>query len=122
MRRDAVDFSAVSPEHADIDRRLANWARWSNNRGGGTASPMFRLYRSTEQWAQETTGSPIDAIDAQKVQKAVSQLPTKHRLALSWCYIRKNNPRKAAESLGESLEGLMLLVANSRQMLINRRV
>lgn len=118
--RMTVDFALVAPEHIAIDARLANWARWSNNRGGGSASPMSRLYRSTEQWAHESTASPIDAIDAQRVQKAVGQLPTKHRLALSWAYIKRNHPRKAAISLGETLEGLALLVVNARTMLINR--
>lgn len=118
----AVDFAYVATEHASIDARLANWARWSSNRGGNSASPMFRLYRSTEQWgAAETAASPIDAIDAQRVQKAVGQLPTKHRLAISWAYIKRNNPRKAAISLGETLEGLATLIRNARQMLVNRR-
>ena len=83
---------------------------------------MFRLYRSPEVWGNETTASPVDGIDAQKIQKGISQLPTKHRLALAWCYIRKNHPAKAAASLGESLQGLRDLIAAARQMLINRRV
>lgn len=116
-----VDFSAVSPEHVEIDARLANWARWSNNRGSASASPMFRLYRSTEQWAQESCASPIDAIDAQRVQKAVGQLPPRSRLAISWAYIKRNHPRKAATGLGETLEGLARLVVNARQLLIDRR-
>ena len=115
-----VDFSAVAPEHEAIDARLANWARWCHNRTGGTTSPTFRLYRSTEVHRQQTGGAnPVDAIDAQKVQKAVAQLPTKHRLALSWSYIKRNNPRRAAADLGQSLQGLADLVRDGRQMLIN---
>lgn len=121
MARSHVDFSAVEPKHRAIDARLVNWARWSVNRGGGDVSPMFRLYRSPEHWS-EAVGKPlpIDPYDAQKVQKAVSALPTPHRLALSWCYIRRTNPRRAAQTLGESLEGLAHLIRDGRQMLINR--
>jgi len=122
LMKTAVDFNEVSETQKPIDARLVNWARWSHNHARGSASPMFRLYRSPEVWGNETTASPVDGIDAQKIQKGISQLPTKHRLALAWCYIRKNHPAKAAASLGESLQGLRDLIAAARQMLINRRV
>jgi DNA-directed RNA polymerase specialized sigma24 family protein len=116
-----VDFSAVEEKHDKIDARLQNWARWANNRTGNGTSPMFRLYRSTEVHAgHESTAPAVDALDAQTVQKAVSQLPTKHRLALSWAYITRTNPRKAAQGLGLSLSGLAEIVRDSRQMLCNR--
>lgn len=121
MKRDAVDFTAVPTHQREIDARLANWARWSSNRGGNSASPMFRLYRASEQWGHEATATVVDGLDAQKIQKAVGQLPTPHRLALSWCYIKRNNPRKAAASLGETMDGLARLIGDARQMLINRR-
>lgn len=118
-----VDFSYVAPEHYAIDGRLVNWARWCHNRTGGTVSPTFRLYRSTEVHREETGGaSPINAIDAQAVQKAITQLPTKHRLALSWAYIKRNNPQRAANDLGQTLQGLADLVRDARQMLCNRGV
>lgn len=115
-----VDFSAVLPQHEAIDARLTNWARWCHNRTGGTVSPTFRLYRSTEVHRQETGGSQIDAMDAQAVQKAVTQLPAKHRLALSWCYIKRSNPQRAANDLGQTLQGLADLIRDGRQMLCNR--
>jgi hypothetical protein len=117
----AVDFAHVSQNHQAIDARLANWARWSSNRSGGSASPMFRLYRSAEVWGNESASAPVDGIDAQRIQKAVGYLPTPHRRALSWCYIKRNNPRKAAASLGETMEGLARLIEDARQMLIDRR-
>ena len=122
MIREYVDFHLVSSGHEEIHARLQNWARWQHNRAGGTVTPMFRMYRSTDVH-QETPGSdPVDAMDAQRVQKGVTMLPGKHRLAVSWNYVKRNNPRKAAQSVGESLEGLALLVRQARTMLINRRV
>ena len=122
--RPAVDFSAVEPHQAAIDARLHNWARWSAGRGGsGECSPMFRLYRSSEARRQDEDDRPppIDPLDAARVQAAVAALPTPHRLALSWCYIHRTNARKAAQLLGESLDGLARLIRDARQMLINRR-
>ena len=120
--RPHVDFSAVEPHQIAVHDRLENWARWSKGRSAGIAcSPMFRLYRSTEGHAEDTPRA-IDSLDAQRVQKGVSALPAPHRIAVSWCYINRSNPRKAAEHLGRSMEGLAQLIADGRQMLINRKV
>lgn len=118
-----VDFGHVPVHQAAIDARLINWARWSYNRSeSGGVSPMFRMHRSTDANQQYglLCANPIDHIDAQAVQKAVSLLPAPHRMALSWCYIKRNNPRKAAQLLGHSLAGLARLIVDGRQMLINR--
>lgn len=119
-----VDFGYVEPKHAACDAWLVNWARWSMNRSGSGASPMFRMYRSTD--ANQAYGlvasTPIDALKAADAQKAVAALPIMNRQAISWHYIKKNNPRKAAVTLGCTLDGLALLVRNGRQMLINRGV
>lgn len=121
--RQFVDFNYVEPAHLEIDAWLVNWARWSMNRGSSGASPMFRQYRSTD--ANQVHGSvaadAVDVIAAQAAQKAVSHLPSRNRIAISWCYIKRNNPREAAHSLGESLQGLALLIRNGRQMLVNRK-
>jgi DNA-directed RNA polymerase specialized sigma24 family protein len=126
MKRDEmsfVDFGYVPPHQESIDLRLINWARWSFNRSeGGVTSPMFRMYRSTDANQQygKASAQPVDHIDAQRVQKAVSHLPAPHRQALSWCYIKRSNPRKAAQMLGHSMEGLLRLIVDGRQMLVNR--
>ena len=85
---------------------------------------MFRQYRSTDanQVYGALASTAIDIIAAQAAQKAVTHLPQRNRLAISWCYIKRNSPRAAAQSLGESIEGLALLIRNGRQMLVNRRV
>jgi hypothetical protein len=116
-----IDFHAVEPKHADVHVRLENWARWSRGRGsGGNSSPMFRLYRPPQHWRNtaESVGH-VNALDAAEIQKAMPALPMKHRLALAWCYIVRNNPAKAAAQMGESLPGLALLIRDGRQMLIN---
>lgn len=124
--REYVDFCFVEPKHADIDARLANWARWAYNRGGSNVSPMFVLYRSTD--ANQAHGIaaespvPVDAIDAKRIQKGVSALPEPHRLAVSWSYIKRNNPCGMARQLGYSLAGLARLVRDARQLLVNRDV
>jgi DNA-directed RNA polymerase specialized sigma24 family protein len=122
MRTRAVDFAHVEPAHEAIDARLHNWARWANGRSGPRCSPMFRLYRSSEARTIDATpgAAPVDTLDAQRIQKAVTHLPGRHRLALSWCYITRTSARKAAQTVGESLEGLAQLIRDARQMLINR--
>ena len=83
---------------------------------------MFALYRSADPLRQyaANTSEAVDRIDAQRIQKAVTGLPGPHRLAISWYYIKRNNPKKAAQLVGHSIEGLARLVVDGRQMLMNR--
>lgn len=119
--RPYVDFSYVPEHQAAIHERLVNWARWFADRGSRFQSPMFRMHRSTEIWRDEREiGQAVDGADATKLQVAVVALPTPHRLAVSWAYIKRDNPRKAAQQMGLSLEGLALMVKDARTMLINR--
>lgn len=115
-----IDFNAVSREHEKINARLHNWARWAVGKGGVTVHPMFRHYRP-DNYERELS-EPIDALDAQAVQKGVSLLPTNHALAISWCYITPGTPGRMARKLGQSLQGLYVLIVDGRQMLVNRRV
>lgn len=119
--RASVDFHAVPQAQVAIHERLENWARWCHNSGGRAVQPMFRLYRSSEQW-QAPEVRVVDSLDAQRVQKGVSSLPECHRKAVAWCYVQRTNPRRAAVSLAVTMEGLALLVKDGRTMLINRRV
>jgi hypothetical protein len=124
MRRDAIDFHAVEEKHGLIHSRLENWARWCNGVGHAAASPMFRLYRSSDARNADRIafgGAPVDKMDAAKIAKAVTALPEQHRAAINWSYVKPVNPRRAASSIGTSIEGLHNLVRNGRQMLINRR-
>ena len=65
---------------------------------------------------------PLDPLDAQDIEKAVSALPDAQRFAVRWCYVYSGQPRKAAQQVGETLEGLYLLIVGGRNMLINRRI
>jgi hypothetical protein len=125
--RQFVDFNHVPPHQAEIDARLVNWARWSMSRHDRGAlpktSPGFQLYRSTGLWDGRTAiPDAVDGIDAQRLQKGVSALPGPHRLAISWCYIKRSNPRRAASDLGQTMDGLRRLILDGRTMLINRQV
>ena len=122
MKRDAfTDFHLVEPGHIAIHERLINWSRWCRPRHSGQVQPMFRLYRSDEHWEGHNPTAPIDTLDAARMQKGVSKLPDKQRSALNWHYVTPSNPRRAAQGLGVSMEGLALLVRSGRVMLINRR-
>lgn len=125
-REPSVDFFLVDPKHIAIHERLVNWSRWSWSGGGGTsASPMFRLYRAPDQEDRDDltrTSWPIDSLDAAKLQKGVCALPIPQRHAVNWHYVRPSNPRREAQRLAVTMEGLALLVRSARVMLINRQV
>jgi hypothetical protein len=120
--RPSVDFHLVHPKHAAIHTRLENWARWCRGSGGSSASPMFRLYRSGEQWGNAEPSVGIDGLDASKVAKGVIALPVRHRAAVNWCYITASNPRRACQSIGTTMDGLAQYIHEGRQMLVNRHV
>ena len=121
MKRDQfVDFFYVPPQQQEIHKRLENWARACFSGGGSSASPMFRLYRSSD--ARRESSIPCDQHDAAKIAKGVAILPELHRVALSWNYIDGGSPHKIRQKLGVTFAGLMLLINDGRQMLINREV
>ena len=83
--------------------------------------PMFRLYRPSGAWGREASGVVIDAMDAQRLQKAVVALPEPHRIAISWWYNEGTQPLRVARRLAVSVAGLKRLVDDGRLMLINRK-
>jgi DNA-directed RNA polymerase specialized sigma24 family protein len=119
-REPVVDFFQVEAKHIKIHERLVNWARWAHSPQWGRVQPMFRLYRPDEHWEGQSPISSVDTLDAAKIQKAVSKLPEKHRSAIGWNYVKRNNPKRAAQELGVNVQGLAQLIADGRQMLINR--
>jgi hypothetical protein len=123
MRRDSVDFNIVEAHQAKIHERLENWGLWSRSRAGTDASPMFRLYRPDNfERAFETSATPVDGLDAQRIAKGVAVLPEPHRIGVSWYYVHATSPAKACRALACSMAGLAMFVRDGRQMLINRRV
>jgi DNA-directed RNA polymerase specialized sigma24 family protein len=126
LKRDAIDFHEVADSHVAIHLRLVNWARWCNGSGAPSTSPMFRLYIASARARSGDGvtyggGSIVDTQDASKIARAVVALPEKHRAAINWAYVKPINPRRAAASIGTTLEGLALLVRDARQMLVNRK-
>jgi DNA-directed RNA polymerase specialized sigma24 family protein len=121
MIREAVDFHFVPAHQEAIHMRLINWARAQRNGSGSSTAPMFRQYRSSDQWAQATVTSPIDQRDAARINKAWQQLPPKHRASLAWHYITPGSPQKACRQIGCTMAELAALVVDARTILINRR-
>jgi hypothetical protein len=55
-----------------------------------------------------------------KMEVAVGSLPEKHRYAIRWAYVWKWSPSKAMKDTGSTNDGLMLLLRDGRQMLVNK--
>lgn len=121
MKRDAyIDFHWVKDSHEKIHAELENWARWCFNRGGNSASPMFRNVKPSQTWHAVEISVPVNTLSAVKIEKAVGHLPEKHQTAIRWSYVHQGPPMKAARTLAVSLSGLSELVQDGRQMLKNR--
>lgn len=124
MRRDLIDFFIVEDHQLAIHGRLENWARtvgiWRMN---GKQHPMWLKSQSgARQWHEPELREPTDTLDGHRLEKAVAQLPIPHRDALRWNYVHKGGPLHAARKLGVTKDGLLKLVRDARQMLINRMV
>jgi 3',5'-cyclic AMP phosphodiesterase CpdA len=78
---------------------------------------MFSGYRSTEVWAAPEASTPVDKLDAQRIEKSVCALPYNHKHALRWWYIDPIGPAKTAHTLGLTLEGLAMTVIHARDRL-----
>jgi hypothetical protein len=119
--RDWPDFHAVRPEHLAIHDALLNWVRVVRvNSLYAKPTPMFAHYRSSEVWACDTQ-IPADLLAGWKMEKAVGQLPTKHRDAVRWAYVRRKVPvLRMCQRLGMSQISLGDLIHDSRSILNNR--
>lgn len=125
MKTSAIDFHAVEDKHREIHARLENWARWCHGARLPSSCPMFVLSRATARARGDygaTCSVPVDREDAARIAKAVIALPTPHRAAINWSYVKPVSPRRAAQAIGTSFEGLALYVRDGRQMLVNRGV
>lgn len=118
---DYVDFCYVPQHQEAMHARLGNWARWVRIRPHGwQTAPMFRMYISkARQWETPALHEPLDTLDAMAIEKAVSQLPSKHREATRWSYVFRGNPARVASSLGVNKQGLLELVCDARNMVKN---
>ena len=122
MKRDPIDFHAVTQAHEALHTRLEDWAYWVKPAARPSVSPMFRLYRSDEHRDGTSAGRQIDTADCQRIERAVSALPRQHGEALRWAYVVRCSPIKAARVIACTLPELSRYVQDARQMLLNRRV
>lgn len=120
MIRESVDFHLIPARQESIHLRLLNWARWCHGSASATTAPMFRFYRSTEQWAHDAS-VPVDSLDAHRIEKAIIQLPEQPRAAIRWHYTAAGDPARCARTLGVTKPELAQLVIDARNMLVNRR-
>lgn len=124
-RRPFVDFASVPVSQWGMHDRLVNWSRWARGGSGESArteaSPMFRLFRSSEAkraYGEETT-VPIDKEDAIKVAKAVGHLPPQKRRAIHWWYLEGGrHPAGKAHEMGVEVHQLAQLVKDGRTVLM----
>jgi hypothetical protein len=122
MRRDPIDFFIVEGHQIEIHRRLENWSRtvgvW---RATGKTHPMWAKSQSnSRQWHEPELREPTDMLDGHNIEKAVAKLPDNNRDALRWNYVWCGGPLHMARKLGVTKDGLLKLVRDGRQMLINR--
>ena len=126
MRRDDIDFFIIADRHLAIHERLVNWSRYVRPPESSKAQtgPIWKLGKSNgRQWHEPVISTPVDSLDGHRIEKAISQLPEKHREAIRWSYVHRwILPHKVQRSLGVTREGLMELIVDARSMLVNRRV
>lgn len=123
MKRDRLlDFFVVEHHQLGIHLKLENWSRWvSIKRDSGKQHPMWAKSQSgARQWHEPELREPTDLLGGQAMEKAVAMLPVKHRDAIRWNYVWRGGPLHMARRLGVSREGLIDLVRQGRQMLVNR--
>lgn len=117
-----VDFFHVEPAHLAIHAELENWAQYVEVKRRSGQSPIWRLGKSHgRQWHAPELRAAVDSLAGSAMEKAVGQLPQKHRDAIRWCYVGKWSPAAAIRELGVTYEGLASLVRSGRVMLINRQ-
>jgi hypothetical protein len=84
---------------------------------------MFSGYRSTEVWAAPEASTPVDKLDAQRIEKSVCSLPYNHKHALRWFYVATSiRPAKTAHTLGLTLEGLAMTVIQARDRVLTHAI
>jgi hypothetical protein len=122
MKRDLVDFFVIEDHQIPIHRLLENWSLWVRvARESGRQHPMWAKSQSNaRQWHEPELREPVNLLEAQAMEKAVGLLPLAHRDAIRWNYVWRSGPLHMARRLGVTKDGLMLLVRDGRQMLINR--
>ena len=118
-----IDFSRIPTRQDAINLRLEQWARWATSHPtGGNVNPMFRMYQSkARQWEMPVIQVQASPRDNLEIERAVSWLPEKHRMAIRWGYCFPWTPVSAIlRELAVNRDGLYEMLCQARDMLINR--
>lgn len=117
MKRDAIDFHEVKPQHYKVHERLENWARSQDGVSRTSSLPMWRYVRSEYVWAPQEPRIPVDSEDAGVIGRTMhGELTKPQLLALSWCYIDQGSPVKATRKIGCSYRGLIEMIHAAREI------
>lgn len=118
-----TDFSRIAERHESINQRLEEWARWVKvTPRMMPQQPMFRFARSNaRQWEIDPPiHVEINTIAAHEVEKAVANLPEKHRTATRWYYVFPYvQVHIVRRELGLTKDALCQVIEDSRDMLRN---
>jgi DNA-directed RNA polymerase specialized sigma24 family protein len=123
LMRAYIDFNLVPPEHAEIDRRLSNWARWCRPGSAPAVSPGFELYRSPARARtpeHSPPSAPVNGSDAVVINSLVQTLPAQQRAAIGWAYCKPVAPARQAREMGVTLEVLAWLLRDARQRVVDQ--
>ena len=117
------DFQYVPPEQKAMDERLDNWARYVQVKQPSWVSPIWKLGKSNgRQWEEPQFRPMCDTLDGHEIEKAVRDLPPIHMKAMRWFYVYRYSEREFRKQNGLTRDGLVQVLKDARQMLINRRV
>lgn len=117
------DFHFIPPDQKAIDARLENWASYVRVKSPSWVSPIWKLGRSGgRQWHQPEHRPMCDTLDGHVIEKAVYLLPELHRSSMRWFYVYRYSEQKFRRESGLTRDGLVQVLRDARQMLINRRV
>lgn len=116
-----VDFNAVPLNQREVHERLENWAKWQRGGHPGNVHPMFRQYRPAKYAeSSPSIAAEVDSLDAVAVQKVMKDIPQRQRIAVQWCYVKRNGHARVCELLAVSKQGLFELIVQGRTMVVNR--
>lgn len=131
MKREPIDFHAVSVAHEQIHQRLEDWAKWCKPPPRSDISPMFRQCRSNEAAVDEegvrqsSVVRSINVLECRAIEDAVRDMDVntetkKPARALRWAYVTRRSPVMACRSIGCTIVELAQHVEQGRQELIDR--
>ncbi len=117
------DFHFVPEDQKAIDARLENWSRYVAVKSPSWVSPIWKLGKSNgRQWHAPEHRPMCDTLDGNAIEIAVRHLPELHMRAMRWFYVYRYSEQKFRREAGLTRDGLVQVLKDARQMLINRRV